>query len=100
MNNDLIFALITLAVWATLWLTDQRDPWTSKTLAFWAVWYGTLATFGMIFTNYHLTMVANGAFAAWLAYLAWKRRKPRQRKPSKATGLVRDLGHRLVVSAT
>jgi hypothetical protein len=47
-----------------------------------------------------LAMIANASFAGWFAYLAWKRRKPRQRKPSKVAGVVRDLGHRLVVSSS
>lgn len=45
-----------------------------------------------------LALVPLPSFAAWCAYHAWKRRKPRQRKPSKAAGRVRDLGHRLVVT--
>lgn len=41
---------------------------------------------------------ADGAVVAlWLHWL-WKHRPPRNRRPSRVAGIVKNLGHRLVVS--
>lgn len=41
----------------------------------------------------------DGAIVAlWLRWL-WKRRPPRKRRPARVAGVVKDLGHRLIVSA-
>ena len=97
MTTDTISVLIPLGIWALFALVDRIVHMTSRYLAFWACWYGVLAIWNMV-DGESAPMAADGAFAGWCAYHAWKRRKPRQRKPSKALGRVRDLGHRLVVS--
>lgn len=43
--------------------------------------------------------IVGAGFTGWLAWCLWKGRKPRQRKPSKVLGFIRDLGHRLVVTS-
>lgn len=97
---DIALSLVVLAIWAAYVIIDRTAPWSFWTLAFWAAWYATLAIINMVSNDVPLTTAADGGFAAWCAYLAWKRRKPRQRKPSKALGMVRDLGHRLVVTSS
>lgn len=37
------------------------------------------------------------ALAGVIAWVAWRKRPPRRRRPSKVAAKVRDLGHRLVV---
>lgn len=37
------------------------------------------------------------ALAGVIAWIAWRKRPPRRRRPSKVAAKVRDLGHRLVV---
>jgi hypothetical protein len=97
---DIALSLVVLAIWAAYVIIDRIQPWSLRLLAFWATWYATLAVINMLSADAPLTTAADGAFAAWCAYLAWKRRKPRQRKPSKVAGMVRDLGHRLVVTSS
>lgn len=97
-TGDLVVAAIAVVIWLGFWAFDKVDPWSSRVLAGWATWYGTLAVIGVLGGVWLGITLVDGGFAAWCAFWAWKRRKPRQRKPSKALGLVRDLGHRLVVS--
>lgn len=98
MTADMISALITLAVWAGFWIVDRYSPWPAWMLGFGAGFYAPLAVLCMAYGGVPLSMGSAGGFAAWCAYQAWKRRPPRQRKPSKVAGIVRDLGHRLVVT--
>jgi hypothetical protein len=100
MSHDLFCAMIILVGWPIIWMADRRRPCTARELGLWAIWFANLAIVSGVISHRPLAMVAYGALAAWLAYHAWKRRKPRQRKPSKVGARVRDLGHRLVVSAT
>jgi hypothetical protein len=95
-----MWATLVIVTWAAFWVIDKRQPWSARTLTFWAAWYANLAITNMAFGFWLCTTLADGGFAAWCGYHAWKRRKPRQRKPSKVGARVRDLGHRLVVSAT
>jgi len=95
---DLASATITAVVWLAYWLIDQRKRWPARTLGFWACWYAVIAAWNTIDNVAPVTTLMDGGFAGWCAYHAWKRRKPRQRKPSKVGARVRDLGHRLVVS--
>lgn len=96
--GDLIAATLTATCWLVYWRVERIRLLPTWLLAFDAATFTVLAVWSLIAGDMPLTRIANGAFAAWLAYTAWKRRKPRQRKPSKVTGRVRDLGHRLVVS--
>jgi hypothetical protein len=98
--SDMFGAAIPLGIWAAFVIIDRFNPWTTREAGFWACWYAVLGIWAMVDGDRPMTMTARGGFSAWLAYKAWKRRKPRQRKPSKALGMVRDLGHRLVVTSS
>jgi len=100
MSHDLTGAVIVAVTWLGWWLADRLDPIPARWMASWAAFVWFWAVVDLLATDKQLTFVTEGAFAAWLAYHAWKRRKPRQRKPSKALGMVRDLGHRLVVTSS
>jgi hypothetical protein len=97
---DLQATTFTAVIWLAYWLANRRQPLPSRFLATWACFYAALTIWSLITGHGPVTRIMDGAFAAWCAYWAWKRRKPRQRKPSRVAGIVRDLGHRLVVSAT
>lgn len=95
---DLTLATEVTVIWLAFWIVDRHlKPFTSRELGFWACWYSATAIWCLSSGDNPVTMLAGGAFAGWCAYHAWKRRKPRQRKPSKVGARVRDLGHRLVV---
>lgn len=70
-------------VWFCFWLLDRWDPISARVLAFWASFVGFWAVVGMLTGDRPVTSVMDAAFAGWCAYYAWRRRKPRQRKPSK-----------------
>jgi hypothetical protein len=95
---ELIGTALTLLAWAGIWIVDQRRPYTVRFLAAYAGFYGAFAVVFTIAGGLSTNTLTAGAFAAWCTYHAWKRRPPRHGKPSKAAGIIRDLGHRLIVS--
>ncbi len=62
----------------------------------WMVWTVVAVVLGQFFA----ATVYGTACASWLwhAYLYWKNRKNKRRKPSRAAGRVIDLGHRLGIA--
>jgi len=94
--NDLIVAAALLADWALLWSTDRRRPFSAVEAAFWASVWAVYVIWFMA-DDQILSMISSGGISGWFAYLAWTRRKPRQRRPSKGLRRIRDLGYRLVV---
>lgn len=100
MSSDVFFSALGAVCWMICHYFDRRNPYSSREAAFWAVWNSVCVLPLMLFSDRPLTMIVDGGFAGWFAYLAWKRRKPRHRKPSKVAGMVRDLGHRLVVTTS
>ncbi len=92
-------AIATAFVWVVWLITIRSSPLSAVWFGFWSVWYTVLALWALIDGDRPTTMMVQGAFAAWLAYHAWNRRKPRKRKPLGVPGRVRDLGHRLVVTS-
>lgn len=97
-SADLLSAAIVAFIWGLFWVGERLSPASARTLGFWAAWYAILAVWNTIDGDVPVTRIMDAGFAGWCAYHAWKRRKPRHRKPSKAAGRVRDLGHRLVVT--
>jgi hypothetical protein len=64
---------------------------------FYLIWTGGGAILAMVAGDTPAILV-NGALAAFFAWELWRNRPRRKRKPSRVTGVVRDLGHRLTVA--
>jgi hypothetical protein len=99
MSADLAGASIYVLLWVALWTLDRVAHLDAPVLTVMALVDGTLA-FALMSSDRIASTATCGGMAVWCAYHAWKRRKPRQRKPSRAAGMVRDLGHRLVVTSS
>lgn len=100
MHFSVITTAMVLALWAAWAVVDRTKPFPVADLCLIACIQGSAAVLGMFVGEFPPGIAACGGFAAWAAYMAWKRRKPRQRRPSKVAGMVRDLGHRLVVTSS
>jgi hypothetical protein len=82
-----------LAVWCSM----SRNPFRAHLVSacVFAAVAGFLMVEGSLFGS-----LTNGACAAWCAYHAWRNRPRRKPRPARAAGVVRDLGHRLIVAPT
>lgn len=100
----MIFDVTTATVISGLWLAyaivDRATPFSPFDLWTMTSIFGAASVVGAVTGDFPPGVFVAAGFSAWCAYKAWKRRKPRQRKPSKVAGMVRDLGHRLVVTSS
>jgi hypothetical protein len=97
MGDDAAGVALIASIWLLMFMLDRViAPYSSVGAAFLAVAYLGLTAWEALHGSIALASM-DAAVTGWLAYLAWNRRKPRQRKPSKVAAKVRDLGHRLVV---
>jgi hypothetical protein len=96
---DQVGALTNATLWAGLWALDRIARLPVPILILEVCIFGFTAL-ACLASSLPASMAASGGCAAWCAYHAWKRRKPRHRKSSKVGGLVRDIGHRLVVTSS
>lgn len=81
-------------------LLDLKLPWMRSGptwYTFWAIWFAWLAVMNAIGMGRMPVAIAWAALAGANAWLAYKQRPPRKRKPSKVAARIRDLGHRLAV---
>ena len=81
-------------------LIDLRFTWMRsgpRWYTFWAVWFGWLAVANAVAMGDMPVAIAWAALSGANAWLAFKQRPPRKRKPSKVAARIRDLGHRLVL---
>ena len=86
-------------VWVLFWAVD-RYVWRLPTAAaavIAGVWMGEAVA--QLVRGNHASAIPWAAISGWLAWLAWTRRPPRRRRPSRVAGWIRDLGHRLVVGS-
>jgi len=91
---NLVFG--TIALGTSLW--EVRQPTgPASWLGFRAVMFGGAAI--CLTIQFPAASAAYGSAAAINAWMWWKRRPPRKRRPSKALATIRDLGHRLVVTS-
>lgn len=79
--------------------SDGPPSWWSLHWVCWSVWVGGYGLIRLI-EGHMFAGVVNAALAGVYAWLAWKHRNRKDRKPSKVLAKVRDLGHRLVVTPT
>lgn len=85
--------------WLCMWLVDRLMPYEALPAAILSAVYMAMGVWRIADGDAAMAAVDAG-ISGWFAYLAWTRRKPRQRKPSKVAAKVRDLGHRLVAVPT
>jgi len=96
MTPDMVWAAFTLGCWCVCWWCDRSVPCSARPAAFWSVWI-VAWYIPVMLAGQFASMSIGAGFAGWFAYLAWKRRPPRKRKPSKVAARIKDLGHRLVL---
>jgi membrane protein implicated in regulation of membrane protease activity len=95
-----IVAWVSVALASTSTLLDLRFPWMRNAghhvYVFWAIWFASLAVMWVGQHNLPVS-IAWGALSGANAWLAYKQRPPRKRRPSKVAARIHDLGHRLVL---
>jgi membrane protein implicated in regulation of membrane protease activity len=95
-----VAAWVSVALGSTFTVVDIRFPWMRnrdhRVYVFWATWFAGLAVVWMVKHNLPIS-IAFATLSGANAWLAWKQRPPRKRRPSKVAARIHDLGHRLVL---
>lgn len=90
--------MITVALVVLACALMQASASFLRNRAWWHTWICFLCSFCALSHDAEPSFVIWATSAGLHGWMAWKQRKPRQRKPLKVTGRVRDLGHRLVTT--
>lgn len=96
--GNLIFIVFTLFGWAIFhWDERSRNAKSFWESFGWCVWFIFCAVSNVVHAHTRMDwalIVVQTATAGYLAHSAWKKRPPRQRKPSKVAGQVLEALHR------